>query len=69
LAKLSRVSKIVFDSDDIVEYEYLGLSQVVIQTYVEPSTDVEYTLATGSGSDPYAGLDRFGRIIDLTWRQ
>lgn len=65
--KLSRVSTIQFDSTDIVHYEYLGLNEVVIQSYVEPSSDVIYTLATGSGSNPYAGLDRFGRIIDLKW--
>jgi len=67
--KLSRIEKIKIGTTDIVSYEYLGLSQVVIQTYLEPSTDVVYTLATGSGNNPYAGLDGFGRIIDLTWRQ
>lgn len=67
--KLSRVKKIQISATDIVEYEYLGLNQVVIQKYVEPSSDVSYTLATGSGSNPYAGMDRFGRIIDLLWEQ
>lgn len=67
--KLSRVSKLEFDSTDIVEYEYLGLNQVVVQTYVEPSTEVVYTLAKGSSPNPYTGLDRFGRIIDLVWEQ
>ncbi len=50
-------------------YEYLGLGQIAVQTYPEPSVDVRYTLATGSGSNPYAGLDRFGRIINLAWEQ
>ena len=67
--KLSRVEKLIWDSTDVTTYEYLGLEQFVIQTYPEPSTDVRYTLATGSGSNPYAGLDRFGRIVDLQWEQ
>ena len=67
--ELSRVEKLTWDSTDVVKYDYLGANQVVIQKYPEPSTDVEYTLATGSGSNPYAGLDRFGRVIDLQWKQ
>jgi YD repeat-containing protein len=67
--KLSRVEKLTWDSTDVATYEYLGLNEIVIQTYPEPSTDVQYTLATGSGSNPYAGLDRFGRIVDLQWEQ
>jgi RHS repeat-associated protein len=45
-------------SIDIVKYEYLGLGQTVIQKYVQPATDVQYTLATGSGVNQYDGLDR-----------
>jgi YD repeat-containing protein len=67
--KLSRVEKLTWDSTDVTTYEYLGLEQFVIQTYPEPSTNVQYTLATGSGSNPYAGLDRFGRIVDLLWEE
>jgi RHS repeat-associated protein len=29
---------------------------------------IRYDLAAGTGSDPYTGLDRFGRVIDLLWR-
>ena len=67
--KLSRVEKLTWDSTDAATYEYLGLGQFVIQKYPEPSTDLAYTLATGSGSNPYAGLDRFGRIIELLWEE
>ena len=35
--------------------------------YTEP--DVRYDLVTGSGSNPYAGLDRFGRVVDLLWEK
>ena len=36
-------------------------------TYAEPS--VRWDLITGSGSNPYAGLDDFGRVIDNLWRK
>ena len=39
-----------WDSTDAATYEYLGLGQFVIQKYPEPSTDLAYTLAKGSGS-------------------
>ena len=68
--QLSRIQNLDFDSGGVVDYNYLGLSQVVIQKYTEPSTDVEYTLATGTGDDPYdGGMDRFGRIIKLRWQR
>ena len=67
--ELSRIATLKIGSTDIVNYSYLGLNQVVIQTYAEPSTPVDYTLATGTGSDPYDGLDRFGRIVNLRWQK
>jgi hypothetical protein len=44
------------------------LGQVVIQTYVQPTDDVVYTLDSGT-ANAYAGLDRFGRIVDLQREQ
>ncbi|WP_428305401.1 RHS repeat-associated core domain-containing protein [Lacipirellula sp.] len=67
--KLSRIEKLAWKGTDVATYEYLGLGQFVIEKYPEPSTDVEYTLVTSSGSNPYAGMDRFGRIVDLQWKQ
>ena len=67
--ELSRIVTLQIGIADIVDYNYLGLNQVVIQTYNEPSTPVDYTLATGTGSDPYDGLDRFGRIVNLRWQK
>lgn len=32
-----------------------------------PQPGILYDLAHGSGNDPYAGLDRFGRVVDLHW--
>lgn len=66
--KLSRVESLTWDGSGVTEYEYLGLSQVVIQRLVEPSSAVEYTLATGA-THSYSGMDRFGRIVDLQWNQ
>ena len=66
--KLSRVGKLSWDSTEVVDYAYLGLSQVVIQKYTEPANDVEYTLDHGT-ANAYAGMDRFGRIVDLQWLQ
>ena len=59
--ELSRVEKLAWKSTDVVEYDYLGLGQVVVQKYPEPTTDVEYNLTTdGTSTDPYAGMDRSG---------
>ena len=67
---LSRIEAIKVGTTHAADYDYVGLNQVVIQTYTEQTTDVEFTLATGSGNDPYdGGIDRFGRIIDLQWNQ
>ena len=66
--KLSRVGKLSWDSTEVVDYAYLGLGQVVIQKYTEPADDVEYTLDHGT-ANAYAGMDRFGRIVDLQWLQ
>ena len=65
--KLSRLSQYK-DNDGttvLVDYTYLGLGGFVKIDFQEPS--VQYDLATGNGVNPYAGLDRFGRIIDLKW--
>ena len=66
--KLSRVGKLTWDSTEVVDYAYLGMGQVVIQKYTEPADDVEYTLDHGT-ANAYAGMDRFGRIVDLQWLQ
>lgn len=72
---VSRISSII-DSDagstHLADYSYLGLSSVVKQE--SPQPDLLYTLASLTGSndpdtgDIYAGLDRFGRVKDVRWR-
>jgi len=65
--QLSRVEALVDDDESVLaSYTYLGLGSVVQVDYPEP--DVRYDLITGSGANPYTGLDRFGRIVDLLWR-
>ncbi|MBL9089962.1 MAG: hypothetical protein JNL96_01975 [Planctomycetaceae bacterium] len=53
-------------STTYVGYTYLGLGTFVQTDSPEP--DVRWDLITGSGVNPYAGLDRFGRVIDCLWR-
>jgi len=53
-------------STTYVGYTYLGLGTFVQTDSPEP--DVRWDLITGSGANPYAGLDRFGRVIDCLWR-
>jgi RHS repeat-associated protein len=66
----------LIDSDTgethLADYQYLGLGIVVLQD--SPQADLRYTLVSLTGSndpdtgDIYAGLDRFGRVKDLRWR-
>lgn len=67
---LSRIAAIQDDDSgspgsSLAEYAYLGLGGFVQVDYPEP--DLRYDLAHGSGNDPYAGLDRFDRVVDLLW--
>jgi hypothetical protein len=43
-----------------------GGEGIVQVDYPEP--DLRFDLAFGAGNDPYAGLDRFDRVVDLLWR-
>jgi len=61
--KASRVAGIVESSTTLAGYAYLGLGSVVEVDYTQPN--VQYDLI---GSTPYAGLDRFNRIIDSRWK-
>ena len=68
---LNRI-KFIADDDEgavgthLAEYTRLGLDAIVQVDYTEPQ--IRYDLAHGSGDDPYDGLDRFGRVVDLLWR-
>lgn len=67
---ISRLSGLDYDGDTIEEYGYLGLGTVVKRA--QPEADIEMTyidVGTGDAGDQYVGLDRFGRIADLTWKE
>lgn len=53
------------DATPLVEYTYLGVRDFVRAAYPEPA--VRWDIATGSGINPYAGWDRFGRTISCLW--
>ncbi len=72
-ARLSRIGSLVDDDDTVLaEYQYLGLGAVVQQD--SPEADLRSTLVSLTGTndpdtgDIYSGLDRFGRVTDVRWR-
>ncbi|WP_425395007.1 RHS repeat-associated core domain-containing protein [Aeoliella sp.] len=70
-AQLSRVEKLTWNSTEVVNYQFLGMSRVAVQTYPETlsiTPAVTNTLDSG-GDDTYHGLDRFGRIVNSLWKQ
>ena len=70
-----RIASLI-DSDvpgtHLTHYSYLGLEAVVQQDSLQ--AELRYTLVSLTGTndpdtgDIYSGLDRFGRIVDLRWR-
>ena len=62
---LSHVDTIVDGGMPVVSYAYSGSGSLVSTAYNQPG--IEKTLALGSGSNPYAALDQFGRMVDLRW--
>jgi len=68
---MNRVSYLADDDNGspgthLADYSYLGSGSIVRVDYTEPQ--VRYDLAHGIGNDPYDGVDRFGRVVDLLWR-
>ena len=61
--KLSRIRTLRWDGIAVCRYSYLGLNTFVTTDYLQPQVKLDYAL--GSGANPYAGFDCFGRIIDL----
>jgi RHS repeat-associated protein len=65
--KLSRVRTLRWDGTDVCRYSYLGIGNFVQTDYLEPEIRLNY--ASGSGSNPYAGFDRFGRVVGHWWQR
>lgn len=71
--KMNQVSSLIDDDSTVLAvYERLGQNTIVQQTSAQP--DLRYTLISPTlATDPdtgdiYAGLDRFGRVKDVRWR-
>lgn len=71
---ISRLSYLADDNGSggigthLEEYSYLGLGTIVRAARPEPGTELTYIASSnGDAGDKYAGLDRFGRIVDQRW--
>jgi RHS repeat-associated protein len=71
---LGRVSSIAIagEDGDKVAYTYMGEARVVEVGYPQPQITLSYikgsTDPVGDAGDPYTGYDRFGRTVDMPWR-
>ena len=63
--KISRPDGLTFDGTAVASFDYLGLDAFVRTGYPQPG--IQNTLATGTGANRYAGLDRFWRVINKLW--
>ncbi len=71
-AALSRLDNIADsgtpgDSNKYVDYAYMGVNSIVTTEY-HKITRNGYPLTLNYGTDGGTGLDRFGRVIDHTWK-
>jgi YD repeat-containing protein len=72
-SNISRLSSISDTSNTLESYKYLGLSTVAERDHPQNNVNLTYIKqgsdpnASNDGGDQYAGLDRFGRIIDQNW--
>jgi RHS repeat-associated protein len=71
-ASISRLSFLADDNMGSVgthleEYSYLGLNTAVQRAHPQAQINLTYMGAPGDGGDQYAGLDRFGRVVDQHW--
>ena len=68
--EISRQSMTIYEPDfanlRLAEYDYLGYTRVVGQTYAIPDLMQEYFSST---SGDYPGLDRFGRVVRSRWQR
>ncbi|MCB1129858.1 MAG: RHS repeat-associated core domain-containing protein [Verrucomicrobiae bacterium] len=71
LSRVATVSDTTSSPWVVAAYEYIGAGTSVISAYPEPGVELTYikqgSEPDGPAGDPYAGLDRFGRIIDHRW--
>ena len=61
------------EADNLVEYQYAGLSMVANVYYPTPDAQLSYeakagTSGAGDGGDILTGYDRFNRVIRMPWK-
>jgi YD repeat-containing protein len=72
-SSISRLSSVSDSGGTLESYLYLGLGTVVERDHPQTGVNLTYIKqgsdpnANGDGGDQYAGLDRFGRVIDQNW--
>ncbi len=71
-SSVSHLATVTNDSPPpLAAYTYIGADTSVISAYPQPGVELTYIKqgeeGDGQAGDPYAGLDRFGRIIDHRW--
>ncbi len=66
-ADISRLSSISDGGTTLEGYDYLGLGTVVVRSHPQPGVNLTYIGTPADAGDQYAGLDRFGRIVDQNW--
>jgi RHS repeat-associated protein len=54
-------------NQQLVSYQYLGLSSILDLTYPQPGVRGTYDVDP-SAPGTYPGLDQFGRVVDLLWQ-
>jgi hypothetical protein len=68
---ISRLSSLSDSTGTLESYDYLGVGTVVRRAHPQPNVDLSYVKRAGEGDgdagDQYAGLDRFGRVVDQRW--
>ena len=50
--------------DTLAQYTYVGGGRIVVEDYQQPDVKLNYDSGTAG---TYAGLDRFGRVVDHLW--
>jgi RHS repeat-associated protein len=65
---ISRLSSLSDTSGTLESYSYMGLGTVVVRSHPQPAVDQTYVGTPGDAGDQYAGLDRFGRVVDQLWK-
>jgi hypothetical protein len=69
---ISRVSALKDGSTTLESYDYLGMGTVVKRGHAQTGVDLNFIKKSGESNgdagDQYAGLDRFGRVVDQRWR-